>query len=224
MIIEFDEIDSTNTYIENNLQSLPNHTLVRALYQSKGRGRRDHTWDSPYGENLLFSILIKEDVNPFVLSMCATLAITQVLMRYGGKAFIKFPNDIYVADEKICGLLTTALFEDGYQGTIIGIGLNVHDRHHYAMDRFTSCKIDLHKLMCEIDEQFMENRHLPFCQIIAQINERSYLKGKKINYKNYGEVLFENLNEDGSVSMNIGTKVIKIALNEINLGNMTEKL
>jgi BirA family biotin operon repressor/biotin-[acetyl-CoA-carboxylase] ligase len=99
MIITFEEIDSTNSYIERNIQTLPDHTLVRALYQRFGHGRCDHIWDSPKGENLLFSILLKSPKRPFVYTMCAAYAIVLVLRDYHIAASIKFPNDIYVDDQ-----------------------------------------------------------------------------------------------------------------------------
>lgn len=224
MIITFEEIDSTNSYIERNIQTLPDHTLVRALYQRFGHGRRDHIWDSPKGENLLFSILLKSPKRPFVYTMCAAYAIVLVLRDYHIAASIKFPNDIYVDDQKICGILTTALYENGYQGTIVGIGLNVYDRLHVSMSDYIDEEIDLEKLMLSIDETFQKLCRQDFDQVVAHINQCSYLQGKSLPYAPYGNVSFDCLNSDGTVSLNNGTKVIKIPLNEINLGNMTQKL
>ncbi len=200
MIITFEEIDSTNSYIERNIQTLPDHTLVRALYQRFGHGRRDHIWDSPKGENLLFSILLKSPKRPFVYTMCAAYATVLVLQDYHIAASIKFPN------------------------AIVGIGLNVYDRLHVSMSDYVDEEIDLEKLMLSIDETFQKLCRQDFDQVVTHINQCSYLQGKILPYAPYGNVSFDCLNSDGTVSLNNGTKVIKIPLNEINLGNMTQKL
>src|SRR5690554_8185763 len=74
-LMEFDIIDSTNEYLKNNYQKLPNFTIVKANYQTKGRGQFGRVWESNYNENLLFSLLIKKDlpfltndINPIVVS------------------------------------------------------------------------------------------------------------------------------------------------------------
>ena len=60
--IDFEAIDSTNTYLKHNHNNLEDFTFVSAKYQSKGRGRGSRVWKSENGTNLLFSLLIKEKI------------------------------------------------------------------------------------------------------------------------------------------------------------------
>ncbi|MBQ2214368.1 MAG: hypothetical protein II414_07385, partial [Erysipelotrichaceae bacterium] len=60
--IDFDTIDSTNTYLKNNYEKLENMTFVSALLQTEGRGRNNRRWLSNRGDSLMFSLLIKDPV------------------------------------------------------------------------------------------------------------------------------------------------------------------
>ena len=59
--ISFNEIDSTSLYIKKNYQLLDDFTFVSSLYQSLGKGRMSRTWNSTKGNNLLFSLLLKDE-------------------------------------------------------------------------------------------------------------------------------------------------------------------
>lgn len=61
--IELDEVDSTNDYVKRNLNKLPNLSVVRCNYQTNGRGRNGHVWQSKNGDDLLMSILVKDFKN-----------------------------------------------------------------------------------------------------------------------------------------------------------------
>jgi BirA family biotin operon repressor/biotin-[acetyl-CoA-carboxylase] ligase len=80
-----------------------------ADFQTAGRGCGTNTWESERGKNLLFSILIHPTDLPanrqFVVSMAVSLAICEALGQYIGDLSIKWPNDIYWRNGKICGML-----------------------------------------------------------------------------------------------------------------------
>lgn len=104
---------------------------VIAVRQTAGRGQRGHKWDSREGENLTFSIVFEPTFLPvteqFLLSEAVALAISDTLTCYGIDAAIKWTNDIYVGDRKICG----TLIENDIKGanlsrSVVGIGLNVN--------------------------------------------------------------------------------------------------
>lgn len=61
--IEFEEIDSTNTYIHDRYQELDDDTIVRAHYQTHGRGRSNHIWEANKNEQLLFSYYMKQNAS-----------------------------------------------------------------------------------------------------------------------------------------------------------------
>ena len=80
--IDFEAIDSTNTYLKHNHNNLEDFTFVSAKYQSKGRGRGSRVWKSENGTNLLFSLLIKEEslINKFKdISIISAYSLIQVL-------------------------------------------------------------------------------------------------------------------------------------------------
>ena len=130
-IIWLEEVESTNKYVRSHIQELDNLSVVSAECQTAGRGQGDHTWHSEPGMNLTFSILVK---NPSIapaeqarISTDVAQSIVQLLDEHSIKAWIKPPNDIWVEDKKICGILIEhSLRGNRISWTIIGIGLNVN--------------------------------------------------------------------------------------------------
>ncbi|MBR4660475.1 MAG: biotin--[Bacteroidales bacterium] len=113
--------------------SLATGTVYAARYQSAGRGQRGNSWQSRAGENLTFSLLLRPESLPAahqaVISQIVTLGITDFLLQAGLEARIKWPNDIYVEDRKICGILIeNTLATDRLSDSIVGIGLNLNQR------------------------------------------------------------------------------------------------
>lgn len=136
-IIWLGEVDSTNSEARRHISDIDNLSVVSALSQSQGRGQMGNTWSSAPGENLTFSIVMKpEGLNAirardqFVLSEAAALTIVEFLSGHDIQAEIKWPNDIYVGNRKICGMLIeNSLRGDTISHSIIGIGLNVNQRN-----------------------------------------------------------------------------------------------
>ncbi|MPN29044.1 Bifunctional ligase/repressor BirA [bioreactor metagenome] len=113
-------------------------SVFAARYQTNGRGQKGNTWESAEGENLTFSILIKPKFikaeDQFLISQITTLGIVNYLKNRGINSLIKWPNDIYVNNRKICGILIEHyLGGDKLSASIIGIGLNVNQRE-FASD------------------------------------------------------------------------------------------
>ena len=126
-----DETDSTNRWLHN--QGGTGKVVVVADYQTAGRGCGTNRWESERGKNLLFSMQIHPVDLPakrqFHISMAVSLAICEALGQHIGDLSIKWPNDIYWRNAKICGIL----IENRLQGqricdSIIGVGLNVNQR------------------------------------------------------------------------------------------------
>ena len=129
-------VDSTQDEIRRQLKVLANLSVVAALNQTAGRGQRGNRWETRPGENLTFSLLLRpgqDGIRPvpvadqFLLSEIATLALFRTLSDYGIPSRIKWPNDIYSGDRKICGMLIeNSLLQENVSCSIIGIGLNVN--------------------------------------------------------------------------------------------------
>lgn len=125
-----DEISSTNDYLRN-YSPHASITVAVADYQTHGRGQVGNTWVSDRGRNLLFSILVcPTDLragNGFILSQAMALSIKDVLDRHLSGVLIKWPNDIYCHDRKICGTLIENTLSGAYVArSVIGSGINVN--------------------------------------------------------------------------------------------------
>ena len=134
-IVWMDSVDSTNDEIKRNMGMLDNLTVIVSKDQTAGRGQRGNVWLTKPGMNLTFSIVLKYEqmclrmkaLDQFAISEMTALSVIDLLARYGIDARIKLPNDIYVGDKKICGILIEHSLQGEYLShSIVGIGLNVN--------------------------------------------------------------------------------------------------
>jgi len=132
-ILFFENLPSTNTRTAYLLKknNLPEGTVVYTNYQSEGRGYSGNKWESEDGKNLLISIvLFPSFINPsdqFLISMAISLGICDFLSRFIPDFSIKWPNDIYVNNDKIAGILIeSSVIDKKIEFTIAGIGLNIN--------------------------------------------------------------------------------------------------
>lgn len=107
--------------------------LVTTDYQTAGRGQGTNTWEAEDGKNLLFALRIQAPNIPaeqqFYISSFISLAVVKALQRFTGlqRLSIKWPNDIYVDDKKIAGILIEhTLRGKNIKETIVGVGININ--------------------------------------------------------------------------------------------------
>ncbi len=134
-LYSFDTVTSTNDKLKEllNKKELDEFTVVKAAMQTAGKGQTGNRWESEKGKNLTVSILLKPTfLDPgiqFYISKIASLAILNTLNKYGIKALIKWPNDIYVDGKKIAGILIeNSIMGTGLAESIVGIGLNINQK------------------------------------------------------------------------------------------------
>jgi len=131
-IHHFPQIESTNTKArELAEQGAPEGTLVVAEYQTRGKGRMSRPWESPAGQNLLFSLILRPILPPqqtFNLILLVSVALCRsIQMETNLELKIKWPNDLYFQEKKLAGLLAEFAAEsDRLNYVIIGVGLNVN--------------------------------------------------------------------------------------------------
>ncbi len=134
-IIGLEETDSTNRYLSDLCDNAPTapieYTTVTARFQTSGKGQRGNSWESEAGQNLLFSTVLYprfvEARHQFVLSQIVSLAVKEELDTYTEGISIKWPNDIYWHEKKICGMLIENVLEGNRIGRCIpGIGINLN--------------------------------------------------------------------------------------------------
>ena len=133
-LIRLEETTSTNTYLrEYHPKEGEMVTVVVTANQTAGRGCGSNSWESERGKNLLLSILTHPVMVPiahqFMLSMAGALAVKETLGKYVEGITLKWPNDVYWQDKKICGtLIETAIGGGHIKDCIFGIGINVNQQ------------------------------------------------------------------------------------------------
>ena len=124
----FREIDSTNSWLKQNLSRIPEGGIVwvTADTQTMGRGRHGRSWASPAGEGLwmTYGYWSPGDVEA-PLSLGIAEKIVGVLHGIGLQCTVKPPNDILVNGKKLCGILCETVWEGDKAAHVIGIGINV---------------------------------------------------------------------------------------------------
>jgi len=141
-IIELEQTTSTNAYTDKLLlsQKPAEGTVIIADKQTNGRGLDQNKWESEANKNLTFSIILyPEFLNPseqFRLIEVTSLGITdfiKTLLPLKSDIKIKWPNDIYVGDKKLCGtLVQNSIVGQKLTECIIGIGLNINQEQFYS--------------------------------------------------------------------------------------------
>lgn len=132
-LIHITEIDSTNNYLKQLVynQNVEEGTVVYCDFQTAGKGQRGNSWESEYGKNLTFSMVLYPNEikakEQFIISQLVSLSIAECLSKHTDNITIKWPNDIYWNNKKICGILIeNALESDFIKSSVIGIGININ--------------------------------------------------------------------------------------------------
>ena len=198
-------VDSTNDYLKNQLSKsapLPEGTVILADEQKAGRGQQNNVWYSEPGKNLTLSLLLKPSFlsisQQFVLNKAISLAINEVLQSIiGDHAKIKWPNDMYVKNHKIGGVLIENVIQGNkWKYAIIGIGLNVNQEHFPPEAKKATSMLKI--LHTDYDLQFL------LTQLCSSI-EAWYLKLKTDKIKDVDESYLTKLyrfNETASYQAN----------------------
>ena len=138
-LIHINETNSTNNYLQSlcSEQKVEELTVVVADFQTSGRGQRGNSWESDPGKNLLFSTVIfpefLEARRQFLISQVISLAIKEELDTYTTDISIKWPNDIYWKEKKICGMLIeNDLMGRNISQSIVGIGININQEEFHS--------------------------------------------------------------------------------------------
>lgn len=123
-------VNSTNQYLIECISTLQSGDACVAEYQMHGRGRHGRRWVSTFGNNLYLSIYWRLEQGPAViigLSLMVGIVIAEVLRRHGAEGVrVKWPNDLYLNDRKLAGILVECSGKAGDTAhVIIGAGLNL---------------------------------------------------------------------------------------------------
>ncbi len=230
-ILFYENLPSTNIFASQQLKNneLREGTIIQTNYQLAGRGQAGNTWESEDGKNLLISIILfPEMINPadqFLISMSVSLGICDFLKGYIPVCSIKWPNDIYVGNDKIAGILIeNTIMGDHIENTVAGIGLNINQEkflsdapNPVSLKMLTGLNFDLniciHQLASAIDcrykqllaEEFTSIRN-DYTSLLYRLNEWSdyndsagKFTGRIISVSENGKLLIEK--KPGNISV-----------------------
>lgn len=210
-ILTYEFLDSTNDFLKRKYKDFRNGTVIFAINQTNGRGRFDRIWES--NQDLTFSILFKmKDYNHHLI---APLAVCMAVDGLGYTAKIKWPNDIFINDKKVSGILIECVYEDNKKSCeIIGIGLNLTKKDVNLDAAYIKAERNkVLNLILDAYESLLNSTEEDLLDIYYQ---KSYVLNKSIVYQNsvYKIVGFtKNLNL--IIENSLGKK--SITANEIDI-------
>ncbi len=193
-IYYYHKLNSTNdTAFELAINNAKEGTVVVSDIQTKGKGRLGRVWHSPIG-GLYFSFILRPLLAPFnvnLITLIVALSACRALEKIGLKPQIKWPNDIIIAEKKICGILIEMDSEaDRIKFLVVGIGINnetaQHDLPHGATSVYEESGIkisnrELLKVVLEnLDEYYLMLVDKKMQKIIKEAESFSSLLNKRV--------------------------------------------
>ena len=210
-IIHLSEASSTNSYLKqlSLKEKIAEGTIVIADFQTAGRGQKGNSWISEKSKNILFSTILYPSFikikQQFLISQIVSLSIKNVLTGYTPDISIKWPNDIYWKNQKICGILIeNELSNDHLAQSFIGIGINVNQKifedksinaislHQISGKEYDRFEI-LDKIKKELKRLYKESKESPetiikeYKRNLYRLNERHCYEDK--NGKFIGQII-----------------------------------
>ncbi len=228
--IKIEKLNSTNAYLLDLLKdnNFSEGVVLVGVEQMDGRGQRGTTWESEPGKNLTFSILLKPHFlkihDQFFLSQAVSLGVVKFIIQClnleepnplnldtNERVKIKWPNDVYVDNKKIAGILIeNSLLSDSINYSIVGIGLNVNQIHFSAtlanptsLKKIVGRDFDLENCLRQlcfcIEETYIQlqsNSNTFICgfdSISAEYTSNLYLLNEFANYRYQEKVIIAKI-------------------------------
>lgn len=220
-----EEATSTSDLVrEAGMRGEADGLVIFTERQTAGRGQRSNRWITPAGKDLMFSMLLRPQLPVELWPRLTTLAALAVCRGVESmlplRCGIKWPNDIYLAGRKVCGLLAETFFSGGDGFLVLGIGLNVNTTTFPAelQSIATSLLRELPATIREIDREalaasllnelssIMTKWQHEFHEVIDEVRTRSVLAGKNVralvnDTAIYGRVI--DINHEGHLVLRL---------------------
>jgi BirA family biotin operon repressor/biotin-[acetyl-CoA-carboxylase] ligase len=231
------EVDSTNVFAMDLLAKTNpcEGTCIYTDFQTAGRGQIGRYWHSSAHSNLLASfIFYPKFINPnhqFYLNIISSLAVLKVIQNYTSGATIKWPNDIYVDDNKIAGILVQNVWRGtDIKAAVIGIGLNINEVNFpeslpnpTSLLKITGQELDVIQIKDQVSASMeyyylkLKNGDMPFLRQVYL--DHLYRKGKLASFiikdqKVDGTIM--GIDDIGKIQMNIGSTLRSFDLRDIS--------
>lgn len=223
-VISMLSADSTNDFAKELLEGdTPREgVVIIAGEQKKGRGYGRNTWYSGSGKNLLLTVILYPEFlvanQQFLISKAISLGIYDYLSQYISDVSIKWPNDIYVEDRKIAGILIeNDLVGSTLKDSVVGIGLNVNQEYFpddipnpvsllQMIEKKLPLKKELRKLCGYLDSRYsmLSRGHIDkvnreYHKNLFRLNVMSWyqsqgrsFRAKIVGVSDYGQLILEN--------------------------------
>ena len=229
-ILYFEELSSTNDYAKTLLNNKEN-VVVIAEKQTGGRGTKGRSFDSSKGGIYLTSLTFYDDFfakDAFLIMARTAVAVCKTLEEFSLTPIIKWSNDVYVSDKKICGILIENVFSGNkISSSVVGVGLNVNNAlPDYLKEIATTMREELNG---EVDVKEVEEILLK--NILEPFKMEEYTK--RVGYLNrpltltMNEKVFQavaiRVEEDGGLIVLINGEEKKVYSGEVSLSVRTEK-
>jgi BirA family biotin operon repressor/biotin-[acetyl-CoA-carboxylase] ligase len=221
-----ENLPSTNTLAAelNKNNPLQEGTIIYTNFQTAGRGQYGNSWESENGMNLLFSLILYpfmiKPCDQFIISKIISLGLCDFLNRYTTNISIKWPNDIFVNNDKIAGLLLeVSIIREEIESVIAGIGLNLNQKlfrsdapNPVSLGMITGKYYDtgdcLRKLASDIDRRYKQLLNEKRGEIDSEYLKNLYRFGEWSNYRDAS-----GLFEGRIISVNSGGRLLIEARN-----------
>ncbi len=228
-IFIYDITDSTNTQAKAKLrEGLSCDALFLAESQSGGRGRQGKSFYSPKGTGLYMSLALQGDSCPksLLVTSAAAVLVSQAIEEVCHRSVsIKWVNDLYIDDKKICGILTEAVRDVSGEllGMVIGVGVNVttqsfpDDIKDIAASLGTA--VDRNHLAAAIANKLI-SASFDDENILAEYKKRSMVIGRNIIYYINNiphQGIAVDIDNDGGLVVKSGNEAVVLNSGEITL-------
>jgi len=237
-LLQFDRVTSTNNVLSEMLSKskpLTEGSVIMAVEQTEGRGQLGSYWESEAGKNICLSLLYRPEFltidKQFYLSMAISMGICNFLEgELKCKVYVKWPNDIYIKQHKIAGILIeNSLQANHLKTSIIGIGLNVNQltfstkaANAVSMKQLSGIEYSINDLVWRLFDSLeswylilkdgkIEQIKKEYVSKLMHYNIDAYYKigGKEMKCK------ISNIEEDGRLVLLCGDELMKCDTREI---------
>ncbi|MDD3594649.1 MAG: biotin--[acetyl-CoA-carboxylase] ligase [Candidatus Gastranaerophilales bacterium] len=235
-LINFETLNSTNTYALAHLKELAHKSVISAQKQTHAQGRFKRKWISYKPENAYFSIVLKpkpenlQNLQNLTQLMCIVLC--EEFEKYPLQPFIKWPNDILINGKKISGILAQSSFKGTQiEGFVLGVGVNLNfdkedllniDQPATALNLEINKAVDRNEFIENVLTNFFakydEFMQTGFVMIKEDYEKRTDILDKEITVKNMDKKItgiVKNINLDGTLTIQDGTNNVKVTVGDI---------
>lgn len=210
-IKHIESVESTNQLANDliNQSGLQEGTVIWADEQIHGKGHAGNSWESEKGKNLTFSLVLKPVFIPpaeqFIITKMISVAIRKVVLKFLPQEAvkIKWPNDIYIIDDKVAGILIQNILKGNeIEYTVIGIGLNINQEKfnsdapnpvsliHYSGEVFSVEDI-LSKMLVEIGAIYDQSASKSYLDDLDEAYLENLYRYKQLSNFRQGKKIFK---------------------------------